>query len=135
MRRDQGFTLLEVLIAFIIAALALAVLFSGGLSGLRAAGVSNRTMQAVSRAQSHLQAAAVGDALTPGDRQGDEGQGYHWRVRISPVATGLAQQTAHPGPVLTLYLLRAAISWSEDGRSRTVELDTMRTAPAAAPPP
>ena len=115
MAPDRGFTLLEVLIAFLIAALALAVLFEGGLSGLRAATVSDRTMEAVSRAQSHLQAAAVGDALTPGDRQGDEGHGYHWRVRIFPIATGLAQQTAHPGPVLTLYLIRAALSWSEDG--------------------
>lgn len=130
---QAGFTLLEVLVAFIIAALALAALFSGGLGGLRAANVSGRYTEAVSRAQSHLAAATIGDALSPGDRQGDEGNGYHWRVRIVPTATGGPGQ---PGePALTLYAVSAAVSWTEADQTRAVQLETMRTAPARPPPP
>ena len=84
MGREAGFTLLEVLVAFIIAALALAALFSGALGGLRAAATSGRYLEAVSRAESHLAAATTGDALAAGDRQGDEGAGFHWHVRIAP---------------------------------------------------
>ncbi len=134
--RQDGFTLLEVLVAFIIAALALAALFSGGLGGLRAAAVSGRYTEAVSRAQSHLAAAGIGDALSPGDRQGDEGNGFHWHVRITPTATATPVPGAVRGtPVLTLYVVRASVSWAEDGLTRSVELDTMRTAPAPPPPP
>ena len=141
MRREpnggrDGFTLLEVLVAFVIAALALAALFSGGLGGLRAAAVSGRYTEAVSRAQSHLSAAGIGDALSPSDRQGDEGNGFHWHVRVAPTATATPVPGAVPGtPVLTLYVVRASVSWMEDGQTRSVELDTMRTAVASPPPP
>ena len=132
---DRGFTLLEVLIAFIIAALALAVLFSGGLGGLQAATASGRYSEAVSRAQSHLAAASAGDALVAGDRQGDEGRGFHWRVRVSPVATAASDLALRSGYVLTLYAVSAAISWSEDGHTRTVQLDTQAAAVAPPSPP
>ena len=131
-----GFTLLEVLVAFIIAALALAGLFSGGLGGLQATAVSGRYTEALSRAQSHLDAAGIGDALAAGDRQGDEGRGYHWRVRITPDATTAADPGAPRGtPRLTLYAVSAAVSWTEAGQTRSVQLDTMRAAPAPPPPP
>ncbi len=132
---DRGFTLLEVLIAFIIVALSMAALFSGGLGGLKAATESGRYAEAVSRAQSHLAAASTGDALVASDRQGDEGRGYHWRVRISPVATATQDPAARAGPLLTLYSVSAAISWTEDGHTRAVQLDTQATATAPAAPP
>ena len=131
----SGFTLLEVLVAFIIAALALAALFRGGLGGLRAASVAGRYAEAVSRAQSHLAAASVGDALVASDRQGDEGHGFHWRVRIVPLATTVADPSVRSGPLLALYAVSAAESWAEDGRTRVVQLDTRVAAPAPAPPP
>ena len=135
MRRDpRGFTLLEVLVAFLIAAFALAALFSGGLGGLRAAAVSGRYTEAVSRAQSHLAAATTGDALAAGDRQGDEGAGFHWRVRIVPAATAQPTPGSPPGnPVLALYAVSVAVAWTEDGHTRSVQLETMRA--GLAPPP
>ena len=51
---EHGFTLLEVLVAFIIAALALAVLFHAGLSGVQAAQSASHYEQAIARARSHL---------------------------------------------------------------------------------
>ena len=133
MRRD-GFTLLEVLVAFVIAALALTALYNGGLGGLRAATVAGRYLQAVSRAQSHLDSAMIGDALTPSDRQGDEGDGYHWRVRITQAAAAVPVPPANV-PGLALYSVSAAVSWTEAGHSRVVELDTQRVAAAPPPPP
>ena len=136
MRASRGFTLLEVLVAFLIAAFALAALFSGGLGGLRAAAVSGRYTEAVSRAQSHLAAAQTGDALIASDRQGDEGSGFHWRVRIVPAGTTAAMPGADRGtPLLTLFTVSAAESWTEDGRTRAVQLDTMQAGTAPPPPP
>jgi general secretion pathway protein I len=131
--RDQGFTLIEVLVAFIIAIAALAVLARAGLDGVRSTTVAARYQEALTRAQSHL--AAVGDALQPSDRQGDEGDGFHWHVRIAPVASEVLAATgapkAGPSPRLSLMAVSVAISWGEGSR-RTVELDSERVADGAA---
>jgi len=132
MHAERGFTLLEVMVAFVIAGLALAVLFHAGLDGVRIATLSDRTQEAMARAQSHL--AAIGDSPQPGDRQGDEGDGFHWHVRIVPIATAAppAQQprtltvgAAPPAPRLTLMAVSVAISWG-GAQHRSVELDSER---------
>lgn len=135
MRRDQGFTLLEVLVAFVIAAAALTALFSGGLGGLRATAVSARYGEGVSRAQSHLAAATTGSPLEPNDQQGDEGNGFHWRIRITVLAAGTPDPIAPRTPVLNLYAISAAVSWTEDRNTRTVQLDTQQVSPAPLPKP
>jgi general secretion pathway protein I len=124
-RDERGFTLLEVLVAFVIAALALGVLFRGTLAGLRTAQTAGRYEEAVTRAQSRL-AALTSGSLTPGDRQGDDGDGFHWWERI--VVVGAPQ----PGSLtLALYAVSVAESWGDDSK-RTVELDSERIGPAAA---
>ncbi len=118
---DEGFTLIEVLVAFVIATVALAVMVHAAVDGLRGATLAGRYQEAMARARSHL--AAVGDAPTPGDRQGDEGDGFHWHVRIAPLATAtLARQGQ-----ATLLAVNVAISWGH----RTVELDSERLVSAA----
>jgi general secretion pathway protein I len=119
-RPDAGFTLLEVLVAFIIAGLALAVLLHAGVESLRASSLSAKYQEALARAQSHL-AAAV-DASQPGDRQGDEGDGFHWHVRTVP----LAHITTPSGPA-TLLAVSAALSWGA-APGRSVQLVTEQVA-------
>jgi general secretion pathway protein I len=128
--------LLEVLIAFAIAAPALAVLYQGGVASLRSAGTASRYGEAIERAQSHLAMLAAAD-LVPGERSGDEGRGFHWQTRIEPVATA-APAPAPRGPYaggFTLYALTVQVSWHGAARSRVVSLATRRIGPATATPP
>jgi general secretion pathway protein I len=115
-----GFTLIEVLVAFIIAGLALAVLIHVSVEGLRATSLSAKYQEALARAQSHL-AAAV-DASEPGDWQGDEADGFHWHVRTAP----LAHITTASGPA-TLMEVSVAVSWGPPP-GRSVRLDTEQVA-------
>ena len=133
----SGFTLLEVLVAFVIAALALAVLTRAGLDGLYGAALSAHYQEALARAKSHL--AAIGDAPVPSDRQGDEGDGFHWHVRIVPLLAANVPSSA-VGPTnamapdqISLLVAHVTISWGAPPRS--VELITERVVAGAVSMP
>ena len=130
--RDAGFTLLEVLVAFIIAAIALSVLFRAAAENEAAAGIAGRYQEALSRARSRLAALDAAPLVTASDQQGDDGGGYTWRVRVSPLATAPGSPAAR-GPAL--FAVGVAVAWVQGGRARTVELDTRRVglAPPRAP--
>lgn len=125
-RREAGFTLLEVMVAFIIAALALGVLYKGALGGLLSARVATQYEDAISRARSRLATIGHGSAIVPGERSGDDGGGFRWRTRVAVAQSG----PRPPGPitpgsqVATLYAISVAIAWGDGGPSRSVKLDT-----------
>ncbi len=130
---SPGFTLLEVIVAFLIAALALTALADGSLTGLRGTGEAARRMQALTLAQSHLSAASDRPGLIqPGQRDGEDQAGLHWTVKTTPLATAAAGgvDTARP---LVLYAIRVTVSWPGTfGRRRSISLETRRAGP---PPP
>src|SRR3978361_462822 len=76
----KGFTLLEVIIALVIAGIAASVLFEATASGLHATQTASMYDQAIVRAKSRLAAATRGTKLTAGDWRGDDGGGFRWRV-------------------------------------------------------
>src|ERR1700712_52884 len=90
--RDAGFTLLEVLVAFVIAALALGVLFQGAMEGLGAVHLADRTTEALSRARSHLAAVGHGIPLRTQTQQGEDGSGFSWSLAIRPLESAPLSQ-------------------------------------------
>ena len=130
---DGGFTLLEVLVAFAIAALALAALTQGAAGGLQSARVAGHVQEALSRARSHLAAAAL--APVAGEQQGDDGGGFAWQATTAPVQTAAPGREGVDPPRIgraVLYAVRVRVSWSLDGGLREVVLTTQ--ALGVAPP-
>src|ERR1041385_898484 len=124
--RSAGFSLLEVVIAAAITGLALVGLFQAGTSGVFAVDGAARVDEAIERAQSHLAAFGRSGAVTPREIEGDDGGGYHWRLRSRPIAT---QQAAAPDQIasaMTLFAVDVEISWRAWGRNRSIVLDTRR---------
>jgi general secretion pathway protein I len=132
---EAGFALLEVIVAAAIAALALVALFQTGSAGLLTANEATRVAEAVDRAQSHLAAIADAGAITPGETEGDDGGGYHWRLSARPI---VSRPVSIPGPgggmAATLYEVRVTVSWGGGRHARSVELDTRRIAGGGARP-
>lgn len=126
-RAERGFTLLEVIIALIIAAFALGVLLQNAVGGVRAVQAATSYEEALAHARSRL-AALDGAPLLPSDRQGDDGGGYHWHERIVQTATIPATSSS---PAVGLFAVSVAISWGSDGQRRSVQLDTERTGVAS----
>jgi general secretion pathway protein I len=127
---EQGFVLLEVIVAFVIAALALAVLYNAGVTGLRSTAAAAHYEQAVARARSHLTLAEHTTPLMAGNWTGDDGGGYLWHLRVAPIASTSVQPitaltTAGSGNVpLTLYAITVQITWRDADTTRVVQLDT-----------
>jgi general secretion pathway protein I len=124
MREARGFTLLEVLIAFIIAALALGMMFDVAVVSLRGSRRAARYEEAVVRARSHLAMATEGGSLMPGTWDGDDGRGYRWHIHVTPLAEAASRPVAGPAIPLALYAMSVAITWSEGEQTHEVRLDT-----------
>ncbi len=131
--RDGGFTLLEVLVAFAVAAPALALLFGQGVQSVTAAQAAARYREAISRAQSRLDGLAD-QALVAGVRDGEDGHGFRWRTRIAAAASIPAQRQMPPGSAYaagtTLYDVTVEVSWPGGAGRRAVTLGTRRLGPA-----
>lgn len=128
----NGFTLLEVVVAIAIAALALVGLFHAGSGGLFAVDTATRAEEAVQRAQSHLAAVGRDAALTQGDFTDDDGGGYRWRLRVRPlVARQVTTPDGNTAGFATLFDVEVSISWPGRSGDRSVVLKTLRLGTAA----
>jgi type II secretion system protein I len=121
--RARGFTLLEVLVALIIFAIAFGVLAQIIQTGLGQAQGAAATSEATLLARSLL--AEVGSELpvSAGVVEGEAGDGYRWRIEIRATEDGADD-------ALSAYLVQVTVAWGPEARS--VELSTLRL--GAAPP-
>ena len=131
--QSGGFTLLEVVVALAIAAMALVGLFQAGSGGLFAVDTAARAQEAVQRAQSHLAAVGRDATLVQGDFTDDDGGGYRWQLRVRPLATHQALAPDRNSAVpATLYDIEVAISWPGHSGDRSVVLKTLRLGTAGS---
>ena len=132
MHTERGFTLLEVLIAFVIAALAMGALYSGTISGLDATAVAAKYDEAISLARSHMAAIGRGAPIAPQETSGADGEGFTWRLRIREASSrqlALSDQDRandiKPSRAV-LYDVVVTESWKVGARVRQVSLATRR---------
>ena len=128
MRKNcRGMTLIEVLVAFIVLSVTMAVImqiFSGGMQNARLAESYSR---AVFLAESKMAAVGLERPLMPGEDSGQVGSDMQWRVSVTPAEEDTTTSTQLT-PV-RLYLVRVTAAWGEDGRKRQVELTSLRLGP------
>lgn len=117
--REHGFSLIEVLVAFSIMALALGVLYQALGGSMRAAGEAERHVRAVLVAESIL---AQYDSVPPGglDVSGIA-DGFDWHLRTAPVPP----LDEHPD-AWTLQNIEVEVSWEDRGAVRRFRLVTVR---------
>ena len=136
---EAGFTLLEVLVALAIAIPALVLLYRQGAVAMGVTRTATAYQEAISRAQSRLDA-LTGTGLAAGEGEGDDGGGFRWRTRIAPVASVSlpsrpASNPASLGAGSTLYAVAVEISWPGPTGTRRFLLETRRLGMAPAGPP
>lgn len=129
---QAGFTLLEVIVAFTISALAVGILYEGASGGLMATGSASRSVEALSLAKSHLAAIGRGEPIGQQDASGTDGEGYDWHLKIHQVGSremnltdsDRANDTKPTNAVL--YDITVTESWQEGKHPRQVTIMTRR---------
>ena len=136
-RQQQGFTLLEVIVAVVIAALCLAALSQVFATGVRAASTSSDYMRAMTLAQSLLAGVGVEKATSDGSESGTSSDGrLTWTVTISPEPTDEAENPIKPPLELKRVIARVEAGSANDtpgNGGRTVELVTLLAVPRQTP--
>ncbi|MDH3577290.1 MAG: prepilin-type N-terminal cleavage/methylation domain-containing protein [Gammaproteobacteria bacterium] len=120
----RGYTLIEVLVAFMILALALTVLLRIFSSGLRNVSASSDYTRAVLVAEAQLAAAGVSDVLLPGETQGDEGRHFHWTrvIRDYVPSEGYDREAL----LVPAYHITVIVEWQHAGGTRQIDLSSIR---------
>lgn len=127
MRRAAGFTLIEVVVAFVLLSLVLATGFEVFTTGMRRAGDLDERARALSVAQSKLAAAGTEQPLKEGQFQGQSDDGkYRWTLAIARSAEGAQDPNMPLQSAYGLYRIDVSVAWrGGDGRDQTLSLATL----------
>ncbi len=118
---QRGFTLIEVLVAFVILALFLGAMLPSLSASLSATRTSNDTLTATAYAQSLIAGVGVEGLITEGEFTNTlEQTRFTSRLTVRPYDGPAAATGAR------LYEVTARIGWRDGVRQRTVSLTTLR---------
>lgn len=119
--REAGFVLLEVLIAAVLAALTLIVVFHSYSTAFSGSERTERVTIALLAAESKLAEIGVAAPLQPGETTGRLEGGYGWRAEVRPY--GALPEDEFGGPPVRAYEVEVTVSW---GGGQSVSLSSLR---------
>jgi general secretion pathway protein I len=134
-KHNQGFSLLEVLVAFAILSISLGVLLQIFSTGMQATTLSGEYTYATSLAESKLAAIGVETPYVEGVEEGKFDGKYAWRTTILPYEELESEKKLGEGfnnPITlaaSLYRVKVEVFWEMAGKKRTIVLTTLRLAP------
>ena len=126
LQSNRGFTLIEIVVALLVLAIASAAIFEGFSIGFRNARTADDFSQAILIAQSKLAPAGVSEPLSPGTTSGRELDKYDWTVNIDALEAAPVDDATASG--LQPFSVAVDVVWSDGGTERTVSLSTLRLA-------
>jgi general secretion pathway protein I len=130
MQRARGFTLVEVIVATVVAALCLSALSSVFSGNMRSAVVASELSRASTLAQSLLASAGVEKPLTDGVEAGNAEGDLNWTRTVSEEAADDAEIATRPPLLLKRVTVRVQVGADTTfAAARAVELSTLRAIP------
>jgi general secretion pathway protein I len=128
-RRADGFTLVELLVALAVFAIAIGFALRALSGALASLDGSERSQMAVRLAQTMLDRVGRDIDLRPGDMDGRTEDGFVWQLRMTPYS-GAAANTADcsTAPVLQGVVVQVRVGWTEQLHPHQVDLSSLRLA-------
>ena len=127
-RRSRGYTLIEVLVAFMIMAMALTVLLRIFSGGIRNIDVASDYAKAVLIAESQLAATGIGEEIYAGEIHGIVEERFEWTRRVMPYLPSPDYSTTAKD--VRAWYVTVTVEWPANNGSRSIDISTVRiTAP------
>lgn len=127
-RRCRAYTLIEVLVAMMILALALTVIFRIFGGGLNKISIASDYARAVMIAESVLAATGNTEILRPGESSGSLFEKYRWTRTVRPYqADG---EPAYENLPLNVYRVSVVVEWPASNGDRSLDLSTLKLDPS-----
>lgn len=122
-RWDEGFTLIETLVAMMLLAISLTIilqLFSGGLKAVQ---LSNHYTRAIFYAQEKMDEILLNEAIAEGvwEEELDDG----WTLKAEVTDTQAEKEESDKLPV-NLFDVNLTVGWLEGSREKRFELSTLK---------
>ena len=126
-RRQRGFTLVEVVVAFLLLSMVLTTGFELFTAGMRRAIDLEERSQALAIAQTRLAAAGVEEKLKEGVSSGQSDDGkYRWTLTIARSQEGAADPNQPLQSAYGLFRIEVVVSWrGADERDHAFSLATL----------
>jgi general secretion pathway protein I len=122
--RNRGFTLLEVLVAFVVLAIILALVLRLAATISRASGLSADYAMATLQAENILAEAQFAQELPAGTTAGVAAGQWHWQRRVTPYHE--TDRTFDTNPAWQLVRVDIDVNWNRGGRERNMSMSTLR---------
>ncbi len=123
---ERGFTVIEILVALMIAGLGLAAIMRLTSSGLQLSGSATRVARETALARSALERFGADMPVSPGVLTGEMSEGFHWRSEIQ-----VADPTT-PAEILQPAIVTVTV-WDSNEDDPGVRLTTLRMLPPLKP--
>ncbi len=122
-RRQQGFTLLEVLLAFALFALVFATALQTLAGSSRNARLARDFTQAALHAQTLMDRVGITEALEEGNTSGEFDERFRWNLEITPFEIPTAADSgAGLFQPVDVFRVRAVVRWDETREAEFVSL-------------
>lgn len=121
-----GYTLLEVLVAFAVLGMTLAVLFRIFSAGSNNVGTASEYLQATTIGEAQLESSGLNEPLETGRTEGIEAGKFLW---TRTVAHAVIPELGPPeAATIAAYAIKVDVKWPAGRDMRHIELETLRIA-------
>ncbi|MCK5871590.1 MAG: type II secretion system protein [Methylococcales bacterium] len=127
-RFQQGFSLLEILVAFSILAFSLGIVLKIFSSSLRTATVAEDYTLAIEIAESLLAKTGTEKKLTLGEQSGDIEPHFKWKVNVSPITLAISPQLPE-ALAKQVVKVNVQVQWGAENHPRSLDLSTLKILP------
>lgn len=123
--RQQGFTLLEIMVAFVIMGLVVGTLLQLFGSAMRSVALADEYSFAVQVAESRMEAVGSEIKVEKTTVSGqEEGTAYKWAVTMQPIELNEKQEEFSLS--IEPYQVTVLVSWNSEGKQRQFTLTSLR---------